>query len=106
MKNTRKNLMIIFLLLTIVLTRPKNIEMKQEEPLVDVLLFPEAMGVYEKWNYTTGSITFSSPIIADLNKDGFLEILIGSSAYVYCLNKSGYEEWNFHTMGDVRTSPI
>lgn len=64
------------------------------------------MGVYQKWNFTTGGIDYSSPTVADLDAYGSLEILIGSTDNnLYCLNQLGIEKWHFTTSGDIDSTP-
>jgi len=58
-----------------------------------------------KWSFDTGSAfgIVSSPVYADLNKDGQLEIIFGArDDYVYCLDQNGTVQWQFYTPGWFR----
>ena len=58
----------------------------------------DAMGVELKWSFQTGLDIQSSAVAADLDRDGTLEILIGSNdMYFYCLSHTGLEEWSYLT---------
>ena len=68
MKKTRKNFIILFLVFSLILVQLIKTNAKKEKPENPVVLFPQAIGVFEKWNYTTGAtIRTSSPCVADLN---------------------------------------
>ena len=105
MKNSRKHMILIILLLSLVLIKPLNLESKAREEN-DIIVTPQAMGVYEKWSFTTGSSVYSSPFVADLDFDGTAEILIGShDSNLYCLNHTGGKEWNYTVGGGISSSP-
>jgi hypothetical protein len=61
------------------------------------------------WSNQTGSQRdyFSSPTVADVDDDGWLEIIVGNDdGNVYCLNRTGGEKWSYLTSGNVQSSPI
>ena len=94
------------MLILFIFVKPINFDAKKEETEISIGFLPQTMGVYEKWNYTTNDWLCSSPCIADLNKDGFLEVFIGShDDNLYCFNHAGGLEWNYTTGGDVWSSP-
>ncbi|MFH1294603.1 MAG: DUF2341 domain-containing protein [Candidatus Aenigmatarchaeota archaeon] len=63
-------------------------------------------GISLIWNYTTGGIVWSSPIIADLDGDSSYDILIGSyDNKLYALNKTGDSMWNFTADDDIESVP-
>jgi len=66
-----------------------------------------AVTVSESWSFETSGSVESSPTIADIDKDGNYEVLIGSEDnYLYCLNSTGDEVWSFDTQGLIYyTSP-
>ena len=76
MKTSKKCLMIILLLFVLSLSNQLKIESIKEKPINNILFQPQAMGVYQKWNYQMDGVIYSSPTIADLNADGQFEILI------------------------------
>ncbi|WXG44345.1 MAG: FG-GAP-like repeat-containing protein [Promethearchaeati archaeon SRVP18_Atabeyarchaeia-1] len=50
------------------------------------------------WTYGAGQWAVSSPVIADVNRDGKLEIIVGSmDNKVYCLNSGGGLAWTYTT---------
>ncbi|MFA5031796.1 MAG: PQQ-binding-like beta-propeller repeat protein [bacterium] len=59
-----------------------------------------------KWSCTAGGGN-SSPAIADVDKDGNYEVVVGSNDHkVYCLNGStGSPKWSYTTGGGVYSSP-
>ena len=63
--------------------------------------------VSQFWNYTTGGDVISSPALGDLDGDGKLEVLIGSSdSKIYALNgEDGTQVWNYPTGGAIYSSP-
>ncbi|MFH1228924.1 MAG: PQQ-binding-like beta-propeller repeat protein [Candidatus Aenigmatarchaeota archaeon] len=65
------------------------------------------MNLSELWNYTTGGSLFSSPAIADVNGDSFIDVVIGSDdRNVYAINgSSGLKLWNYTTDDAVGSSP-
>ncbi len=78
-----------------------------KEDLSNGIFLPQAIGVYQKWNYTTADDVLSSPIFADLDKDGFQEVLVGSNDNTfYCFNHLGTQLWNFTSTADFRSSPF
>ncbi|MHA1355539.1 MAG: FG-GAP-like repeat-containing protein, partial [Candidatus Heimdallarchaeota archaeon] len=64
-----------------------------------------AVTVSESWSFETSGSVESSPTIADIDKDGNYEVLIGSKDnYLYCLNSTGGEVWSFDTQGPISLS--
>jgi len=66
-------------------------------------------GVNTLWKYNAGSWIISSPSIADIDNNGFPEIVFGSGdGKIHVLNNNGTERWN-KTIGyagyDVTSSP-
>jgi len=64
--------------------------------------------VTELWRKTTGNDIYSSAAIADLDKDGKPEVIVGSHDwYIYALNgEDGSELWKYRTdVGVVLSSP-
>jgi|GEM_PF-922468 len=58
------------------------------------------------WNYSTENGVWSSPAIADLNGDSYLEIVVGSDdGCIYCLNATGSLLWKYQTGNRIRSSP-
>ena len=54
-----------------------------------------------------GNSINSQPIVADINKDGNLEILFGSdNGKLYALDSTGNYMWDFKTKDSIRTTPI
>ena len=52
----------------------------------------------EKWHYLIANHMVwiqSSPAIADIDKDGDVEIIVGSSDGLHVINSSGKEEWSY-----------
>jgi hypothetical protein len=71
---------------------------------------PDASGhVKPLWSFgmgKTSSTTESSPAVADLDNDGHLEIVVGSSDNnTYCVSSTGKLVWSFPTGGNIRSSP-
>ena len=81
MKVTRKSLAMIMLLLVVVFIKPRKIEAKTNESIVNEFL-PQAMGVYEKWVKDFGSYvgSYFSPSVTDIDNDGTLEILVSTDS--------------------------
>ncbi|MFH0860479.1 MAG: PQQ-binding-like beta-propeller repeat protein [Candidatus Altiarchaeota archaeon] len=66
--------------------------------------------VYSKfsseWNYTTGSHIISSPAVADLDDDGYYEIIFGSNDNVlYVINASGWKVMRYTTNDPIESTP-
>ena len=60
----------------------------------------------ERWAFHADGPIESSPAVADLNRDGNPEIIVGASdKNVYLLNKTGYRLNRYTTSGPVRSSP-
>jgi outer membrane protein assembly factor BamB len=96
-KKVRKNLMIIILFIVFILIEPINIETKKEETENNIEFLPQAMGVYEKWNFTSGAAITAHPNVADLDKDGKMEVIVPSADYtLYCLDSSGSVNWTYY----------
>nr|MDO8113824.1 FG-GAP-like repeat-containing protein [Candidatus Sigynarchaeota archaeon] len=60
-----------------------------------------------KWQYSTGSPSYSSPAVGDVDGDGDLEVIVGSDNYrVYCINaRNGSLEWSYLTGQVVQAGP-
>jgi len=59
-----------------------------------------------KWTYTTSNMIQSSPAVADVNGDGFIEVFITSrDRNLYCINHEGELEWAFTTGSNIWSSP-
>jgi len=63
-----------------------------------------------RWNYAipdgTNSKVMSSPVVADFDGNGVLEIVFGSfSGYLYCINETGDFQWKYNTGGQIWGSP-
>ena len=57
------------------------------------------------WSYTTGDKVLSSPVIADLDRDGEMETVVGSyDGELYVFNSTGELKWNL-TTGAVHSTP-
>ncbi len=65
------------------------------------------LNVTELWNFSTNGSIFSSPAIADINGDTFIDVVIGSDDFnIYALNgTNGSKLWNYSTEGAVGSSP-
>jgi hypothetical protein len=48
----------------------------------------------------------SSPTVCDVNDDGFPEVLVGGVEGVYCLNRTGGNEWFYPVAGVFNTAAI
>jgi len=58
-----------------------------------------------EWNYTINP-EHGYPVVADVDGDNNLEILIGSDDnFLYCISHTGTYEWAYQTQGDVLSSP-
>jgi len=63
------------------------------------------------WNVSIYSSTYSSPSMADVDNDGQIEILIGTSSdgsyanSIICINSQGYIEWRYDLNGSVSGVP-
>nr|MDO8099729.1 PQQ-binding-like beta-propeller repeat protein [Candidatus Njordarchaeota archaeon] len=68
---------------------------------------PAAAFPQREWKYTTGGAIDSSPAVADVDGDGQLEVIVGSSDNrVYCLNgATGALKWSYTTGKRVFSSP-
>ena len=65
-----------------------------------------SMSVTLGWSFETQDYISSSPSVLDIENDGLLEIVIGSTDdYLYCLDNSGNEIWSFQTQDDIRLTP-
>lgn len=75
-------------------------------------LFPsppiEDEGIDTLWSYATGGEVKSSPAIADLDSDGFPEVVVGSDDnQIYSFNgEDGSLLWSYPTGDNVRSSPV
>jgi len=59
-----------------------------------------------QWRYTAGGWVRSSPSLVDINKDGKLEVLVGSNdTNLYCLSRHGSLLWKYKTDGIIESSP-
>jgi Concanavalin A-like lectin/glucanases superfamily/FG-GAP-like repeat/Bacterial TSP3 repeat/PQQ-like domain len=59
-----------------------------------------------KWRTSLGGDIFSTPACADIDGDGKLEILVGSSDdNLYCIDETGNTQWTYSTAGDIYSSP-
>ena len=108
------NLIIIFFLVAVVFIKPIKNEAKQEEPINDVILQPQALSIYEKWSFpiSTDTAIWSSPSTFDLDRDGYLESIFGTyfvsgpgDNKIYCINQTGDLEWSYDTEHNFRSSP-
>jgi len=58
------------------------------------------------WNFSTNGNVRSSPVMADINGDGLLEVVFGSDdRNVYALSNDGRLLWNYTTGGRVEGTP-
>ncbi len=59
------------------------------------------------WPVTTGHYTsVSSPVVADIDNDGFLEVIVGcSDNYLYCFKSNGQLFWKCPTGNFIFSSP-
>jgi len=88
----------------------------QWEFLVPATTFTEGVYCFNsdgslRWNYVIPDGTFSkvmsSPVVADFNDDGVMEIVFGSfSGYLYCINETGDLQWKYNTGGQIWGSPV
>ena len=57
------------------------------------------------WSYTTGDKVLSSPVIADIDRDGCMETIVGSyDGELYVFNSTGKLKWNL-TTGAIHSTP-
>ncbi|NHJ87955.1 MAG: PQQ-binding-like beta-propeller repeat protein [Asgard group archaeon] len=62
---------------------------------------------YQLWNFTTNGISRSSPAIADLDGDLYMEIMLGSDdGSFYGLNHIGAMLWNKTYISAVESAPL
>nr|MDO8112990.1 PKD domain-containing protein [Candidatus Sigynarchaeota archaeon] len=61
-----------------------------------------------RWKYATGNHVAGNPSLADVDRDGKLEILVGSTDNrMYCLKAcNGSLEWAYRTGDEVNTCPV
>jgi hypothetical protein len=58
------------------------------------------------WNYSAGAPVRGSPIMADIDSDGFQEVIFGSDdGNLYVLDYTGKLKWKYQTEGNVRSTP-
>ncbi len=56
--------------------------------------------------YDTGSPIKSTPAIGDLDRDGYMEIVVGcDDGKIYCIDYEGKLKWTFNTYSPIRSSP-
>lgn len=100
MKNSRKCLIIIFLLLLVALTNQFKIDSKIEQE-IDYTLQPDSMTVGLRWEGEIDVVgdVFSTPLVVDMDHDGQSEILCYSyhpsiSYGLYCFNTDSSYKWS------------
>jgi outer membrane protein assembly factor BamB len=66
-----------------------------------------ASNITPLWEYKAGGQIFSSPVCADLNDDGKIEIIFGSNdSYVHVIDgETGKSIWDYKTGGKIISSP-
>jgi len=58
------------------------------------------------WSYTTDDKVLSSPVIADLDRDGYMETIVGSyDGKLYVFNSTGALKWNLTAGGAIHSTP-
>jgi len=83
------------------------------EILTTGLITPDISNIYclnnlgeVKWSKTLSDFVWGSASVADLDNDGYLDILFGSNDNnLYCLDHTGEEKWHFVTNERVGLSP-
>jgi hypothetical protein len=68
-----------------------------------------SVSIVENWNYTSTN-SLVSPVIADINSDGYLEVIFGDinaadSKSLFCLDYTGNLLWDYDSDGAVWDSP-
>ena len=59
------------------------------------------------WSLSIEDNIESRPAISDLNKDGYLEVLVGTyNGTLYCFNHTGGIVWNFHIGERIETGIV
>ncbi|MFH1403535.1 MAG: PQQ-binding-like beta-propeller repeat protein [Candidatus Altiarchaeota archaeon] len=59
------------------------------------------------WRFNAGAPVKSSPVITDVDDDGFMELIVGSDdGGLYSLNHLGALKWVYRTGGPVRSTPL
>ncbi|NHJ49698.1 MAG: PQQ-binding-like beta-propeller repeat protein [Asgard group archaeon] len=103
LKISKNKLLSIFLVFCILLKFNFTNEIKDDSDFSDDLQINASMS--QKWAFDTGNFIESTPAAADLNADGYLEIVFGSNDNkIYCINHLGAHLWNYTTSGDVVSS--
>ncbi len=69
---------------------------------------PYPSGWQTDWSVNTGSIfKHASPELADIDKDGYLETVVGNyNGYVYCFDAFGKQRWSYGTGAPVEGAPL
>lgn len=58
------------------------------------------------WTFPTADSVISSPIMSDINEDGYMEIIVGSNDQtLYAIDYEGNEEWIYITGGRILGAP-
>ncbi len=69
---------------------------------------PSPAGWTEQWKVATGSsFKHASPTLADLEGDGYQEVLVGNlNGYLYCFDYAGNQRWAYGTGSAVQSTPL
>lgn len=78
------------------LSRRGYVSLNQSYPSGDFVL---------KWSFQSNRSIVASPTAADVNGDGFLEVLFPCGNMLYVLDYAGFVVWNYSANGIIRSSP-